>query len=212
MGQEKEKKTPETVTREVRALPVTFEIREAKEGEAEKRTLSGSIKYDSDSAEMRDWYGDAFIETISPGAFDDSLKVRGVVGLWSHRTDIVLGNTKSGTLRLDNKAKELRFELDIPETTAGNDAWELIKRGDVDGVSFGMKVTKDKWSSEKRDTGRVYKRTILNAELYEISPVAFPAYPDNDVAVRSLEEYKSQEKRAATEYVKRKLSLELDLL
>lgn len=191
---------------------MTLEVREKTEGDTNKRTIAGAIKYNTESAEMRDWWGDTFVEEISPGAFDDSLKVRGVVGLWSHRTDIVLGNTKSGTLRLDNTDKELRFELDIPDTSAGNDAWALIKRGDVDGVSFGMIVTKDKWSSEKRGEQRIYKRTILNAELYEISPVAFPAYPANEVSVRSLEEFKAQEKRAADEYRKRKLLMELDLI
>ncbi|WP_134705099.1 HK97 family phage prohead protease [Ammoniphilus sp. YIM 78166] len=203
-----EKKTKET--KEIRALPLALEIRAA--GEDGKRTISGAIKYSTESSEMRDWWGDTFVEEIAPGAFDDSLKVRGVVGLWSHDTSQVLGNTKSNTLRLDNSDKELRFELDIPDTSVGNDAWELIKRGDVDGVSFGMRVTKDKWSSEKRGEKRIYKRSILNAELFEISPVAFPAYPANEVSVRSFDEYREGQKRAADEYRKRILSLELELM
>ncbi|EOA3906082.1 HK97 family phage prohead protease [Bacillus cytotoxicus] len=198
-------------TKEIRALPMTIEIREANEEEG-KRTISGAIKYNTESAEMRDWWGDTFVEEIAEGAFDESLKVRDVVGLWSHDTSQVLGNTKSNTLRIEDDKKELRFELDIPNTTVGNDAWELIKRGDVDGVSFGMKVIKDKWSSEERENGKLYKRSILNAELYEISPVAFPAYPANEVNVRSLDDFKANEKRAANEYRKRKLALELELL
>lgn len=196
--------------KEIRALPTTIEIRAA-EGEDGKRTITGAIKYNTESAEMRDWWDDTFVEEIDKEAFKDSLANRNVVGLWSHDTSQVLGNTKSGTLRLTNMESELRFELDIPNTTAGNDAWELIQRGDVDGVSFGMKVTKAKWSSEKRGEKRIYKRTILNAELFEISPVAFPAYPANNVAVRGLEEFKREEQRAADQYEKEKLSLELDL-
>ncbi|WP_245809656.1 HK97 family phage prohead protease [Cohnella massiliensis] len=197
-------------TKEIRALPVTFEVRE-NESEDGKRTITGAIKYNTESAEMRDYWGDVFVETIDKEAFKDSLAARNVVGLWSHDAAQVLGNTKSGTLRLTNMENELRFELDIPNTTVGNDAWELIQRGDVDGVSFGMKVTKDKWSSEKRDNGRIYRRNILNAELYEISPVAFPAYPANEVAARSLEEFKAEEQRAADRFEKEKLLLELDL-
>ncbi|CUB50914.1 Caudovirus prohead protease [Bacillus subtilis] len=197
--------------KEIRALPMTIEVREINEDEG-KRTISGSIKYNNESAEMRDWWGDTFVEEIAEGAFDESLKVRDVVGLWSHDTSQVLGNTKSKTLRIENDKKELRFELDIPNTTVGNDAWELIKRGDVDGVSFGMKVTKDKWSSEERENGKLYKRSILNAELYEISPVAFPAYPTNEVSVRSLDDFKAGEKRVADEFRKRKLQIELELI
>lgn len=202
------KTTPQA--KEIRALPMSLEVRESAEGEV--RTITGSIKYSEESEEMRDYWGDTFVEELAEGAFDESLRVRDVVGLWSHDTSQVLGNTKSGTLRITNDKKELRFELDIPATSVGNDAWELIKRGDVDGVSFGMRVTKNKWSSEERDGKKVYKRSILNAELYEISPVAFPAYPANEVSVRSLEDYKAEEKRSSTEYRKRKLELELELL
>ncbi len=108
--------------KEIRALPMTIEVREVNEDEG-KRTISGSIKYNNESAEMRDWWGDTFVEEIAEGAFDESLKVRDVVGLWSHDTSQVLGNTKSKTLRIENDKKELRFELDIPNTTVGNDAW-----------------------------------------------------------------------------------------
>lgn len=201
----------ETVQKkEIRALPVALEIRQT-EGEDGKRTITGAIKYETDSADMRDWYGDTFVEQVAAGAFSDSIQSRGVVGLWSHHTGQVLGNTKSGTLRVFDGAKELRFELDIPDTTAGNDAWALIQRGDVDGVSFGMKVTKDKWSSEKRGDLKIYKRSILNAELYEISPVAFPAYPANEVSARSLDDFKADEQRAADQFEKEKMLLELEL-
>lgn len=196
--------------KEIRAMPVTLEIREA-DGDDGKRTITGSIKYNTESAEMRDWADDIFVEEIDKEAFKDSISSRNVVALWSHDTSQILGNTKAGTLRLTNMETELRFELDIPDTQAGNDAWTLIKRGDVDGVSFGMKVRKAKWSSEKRGDKRIYKRTILNAELFEISPVAFPAYPANEVSARGLEEFKREEQRAADQYEKEKLSIELDL-
>ena len=191
-------------------MPVTLEIREAADGEA--KSVAGAIKYSTESEEMTDWWGDSFVEELAPRAFEKSLQKRNVVGLWSHDTGQVLGNTKNGTLRLQDSEECLGFEMDIPNTTAGNDAWTLLKRGDVDGVSFGMIVAKDKWSKTKHDERDVYKRTILDADLYEISPVAFPAYPANEVKVRSLEEFKAKEKRAADEYRKQKLSLELELL
>lgn len=203
-----------TTTKEIRTLPVKIEVR-AGDGEEEKRTIAGSIKYNTESVEMKDFWGDTFVEEIASGAFDESLKTRDVVGLWSHDPAKVLGSTKSGSLRIENTKDELRFELDIPNTSAGNDAWELIKRGDVDGVSFGMKVTKNKWTSEMRGNKKVYKRSILSAELYEISPVAFPAYPANEVSTRELEglkEFKEQEKLNSPEFRKRKLEIELELM
>jgi hypothetical protein len=83
----------------------------------------------------------------------------------------------------------------------------------VDGVSFGFKVRTNgaKWSRFERDGKKIYRRTVLDADLFEISPVAFPAYPANEVSARSLEEFKASEKRAADQYEKEKMLLELDL-
>ncbi len=193
--------------REIRALPVTLEVRQADDNG--KRTIAGKIKYNTESAEMRDWWGDKFVEELAAGCFDESLKTRAVVGLWSHDTTQVLGNTKAGTLRVNSDTTGLNFELDLPDTRAGNDAWESIRRGDVDGVSFGMRVTKDKWSQ----VDQVYKRTILDAELYEISPVAFAAYPSNEVACRSLKEYKlTLTECRKSKLLRELLTLELELL
>lgn len=87
-------------TKEVRALPVTLEVRQA--GDNGSRTITGSILYNTESKVMRDIWGDAFVEELTAGCFDESLKTRNVVGLWSHDVSQVLGNTKAGTLRLES--------------------------------------------------------------------------------------------------------------
>lgn len=190
-----------------------LEIRAA-EGDQSKHSISGAIKYDSESHVMRDWYGEDFVEVIAPGAFAEYLRDNPTVSLWCHRTDQILGNTKSGTLRVFDGPTELRFELDLPNNSWGNDARESIQRGDVDGVSFGFNVRTngDRWSKIERDGKKLYKRTILNASLPEISPTPFAAYPENEVSVRSLEDFKASEQRAADQYEKEKLLMELDLL
>lgn len=163
---------------------------------------------------MQDWYGDEFFEVIAPGAFSEYMKEYSTLSLWCHRTDQILGNTKSGTLRLFDGVSELRFELDLPNSSWGNDAYESLQRGDVDGVSFGFNVRTngDRWSKVERDGKTIYKRTVLQATLPEISMTPFAAYPANEVSVRSLEDFKAEEQRATTEYQKRKLALELDLI
>ncbi|MGG6311573.1 HK97 family phage prohead protease [Paenibacillus macerans] len=211
---ELEKKTPKMTEPEKRILATKIEVRAAEEGGAGKRTIVGSIKYDSESQVMQDWYGDKFVEVISPGAFSEYLRENPTLSLWCHRTDQILGNTKPGTLRLFDSETELRFELDLPNSSWGNDAYESIDRGDVDGVSFGFNVLPggDKWSKIEANGETIYKRTVMKATLPEISPTPFAAYPANEVNVRSLEEFKSQEQRAESEYRKRKLLLELDLM
>ena len=42
--------------REIRALPVPLEVRQV--DDTGKRTIAGTIKYNTQSVEMRDWWGD----------------------------------------------------------------------------------------------------------------------------------------------------------
>ncbi len=175
--------------REIRSLPVTLETRAEENG---KRTIAGQVPYGIESEVLRDVFGDNFVEELAPGCFDESLKIRDVVALWSHDTSQVLGGTKNRTLRLTSNEERLLFDLDLPDTQTGRDAWESIRRGDVDGVSFGMVVKRDKWSVVKRDGQEVYKRTILEAELWEISPAVFAAYSASAVTCRSLEAHKER--------------------
>lgn len=193
--------------------PVNLEFREAPGADGQPiRTIVGTVRYNSESVVMTDWFGDKFVEEFAAGAFDRSLRETPVVALWCHRTDQVLGNTGPGTLRLQSDAEGLHFEDDMPNTTVGNDAWESIKRRDVAGVSFGFNAVKDAWSRIERNGETIYKRTVLEANLYEISPTPFAAYPENDVSCRSLDAFRESVKAKEQEQRAKKLAIELELL
>lgn len=155
---------------------------ETRADDAGKTTIAGyAARFESLSVSFGGW----FKEKIRAGAFAESLKKNNVRALWNHNMDMVLGSTKAGTLRLKEDDKGLRFELDLPDTQAGKDAAISIKRGDVDGVSFGFRILKQEW--DEKDPKNVV-RTLVEVDLREISPTAFPAYPSTSVKVRSVEE------------------------
>ena len=52
----------------------------------------------------------------------------------AHDPSRLLARTKSGTLRLEEDSKGLRFELDLPDTTEGRDLLALAERGDIGGM------------------------------------------------------------------------------
>ena len=131
-----------------------------------------------------------FREKIAPGAFAETIKSDDVRALWNHSPNHVLGRTKSGTLTLSEDDRGLAFEVDVAETQTGNDALVSIRRGDVDDMSFGFIVTEDEWEQE---SGGMATRTLKAVTLLDVSPVAFPAYPETDVAVRSLDAWKASE-------------------
>ena len=114
-----------------------------------------------------------FIEKIAPGAFRGSLKQRNDIKLlWNHDTGQVLGSTRAGTLSLIEDERGLRVKAQLPNTTLGRDTAELIRRGDVDSMSFGFSVPRngDSWNSDGTE------RTLNQVRLHEVSIVAFPAY------------------------------------
>ncbi|RIK35690.1 MAG: HK97 family phage prohead protease [Chloroflexi bacterium] len=86
-----------------------------------------------------------FREKIAPGAFAGSLQ-DDVRALWNHETGIVLGRTKSGTLRLAEDDVGLAIEID-PPSSAGNYI-ETIERGDVDQMSFAFRTLEQTWDED----------------------------------------------------------------
>lgn len=143
-----------------------------------KRTLVGYASVFNSDAKIGDWY----IERVAPGAFDAAL-ASDVRALVDHDWGRVIGRTKSGTLRLSVDARGLLAEIDVPDTTEGRDLMVLVERGDISGMSFGFRVTKQEWD----ESGETPVRTILGVDLFEVSAVAFPAYEDTTLAKRSLD-------------------------
>lgn len=170
-----------TETRELATQQI--EIREGDDG---NRTLTGyAVKWEQKSVVMG--YYRKFREQFRQGSFLESLQKDDQRFLWSHDTSKVLGRTKNNTLRLAEDSIGLRFELDLPKTTLGNDTYETIKRGDVDGVSFGFTMISEEIEEPDDD---LMLRTVTKARLLEVSAVAFPAYPDSEVSARGYDPYK----------------------
>lgn len=125
-------------------------------------------------------------EIVDPGAFSKTLGAD-VRALFNHDPNIVLGRTKSKTLSLRVDNRGLYVEIDPPDTQVARDLMKSMERGDVDQMSFGFRTVKDKWH---RDEDGMTIRTLLEVELFDVSPVTMPAYPDTTIALRSLEKSK----------------------
>ncbi len=124
-----------------------------------------------------------FTESIRRGAFARSLaKPENISALFDHDRRSLLGRVESGTLELKEDSRGLWFGVDLPATTAGNDLAVLVERGDVAGASFAFRTLKDEWDM----TGSIPHRQLLDVELHEITITADPAYPDTEVAKRSM--------------------------
>lgn len=171
--------------REVRAfrLPIELRVEDGKEGGLP--SIRGHAAVFNELSE--DLGG--FREIIMPGAFDSALD-RGddVRALVDHDPSKIIGRAKAGTLTLNVDSKGLRVKIDPPDTSVGRDIVESIRRNDVDAMSFGFRTLSDNWRME--DGEQI--RELLDVELLDVSPVSFPAYPQTEVAVRSLKQWQNE--------------------
>ena len=159
----------------------TAEIRADDDG----RTLTGyAAVFDSDSVDLG-----GFIETIAPGAFARALKRSDVVATFNHDPSALLGRVPD-SLRLWEDNRGLGYNVDLladdPLSTA---VAARVRRKDLRGSSFSFALKPDgsgeEWTTDEK--GRVRRRIVEFAELFDVGPVTFPAYESTRVAARSLE-------------------------
>lgn len=134
--------------------------------------------------------GGYFREQVAPGAFSEAIGRDDVRALFNHNPDYVLGRNKAGTLRMAEDDVGLAVEIDPPDTQLARDLMVSMERGDITQMSFGFYVRKQKW---EEDEDGVVTRTLVDVELFDVSPVTYPAYPTTDVAVRSLTEWRQSD-------------------
>jgi uncharacterized protein len=132
------------------------------------------------NSETELWEG-AF-EEVAPNAFKDSLENKDIFCLDNHDTRAVLGSTGSKTLELKSDEKGLwgKVLLDLEDPIAKS-AYRKIQTGKVKGCSFGFYPIREE--TINKEDGSI-KWRILEAELFEVSITAFPAYPQTDINAR----------------------------
>lgn len=159
-----------------------FQIR----AEGDGMTFHGyAAVFNSDSNPLPFWG----TERIAPGAFTKTLaeaekKNRNLRMFVNHNSDLLLASTRNGSLRLSEDKVGLKVEADLPDTTLGRDTAALLRRGDVDSMSFGFTPVK---YDTKTDEDGIERTTHTEVNLWEVSPVtSWPAYDATSAFVRHL--------------------------
>lgn len=104
-------------------------------------------------------------DVIAKGAYQKTIKENGerVRYLWQHKMDKPIGKIKE----MYEDDKGLMFVAEIPKTTLGNDALELMKAGIVTENSVGILPIQKQMKDGFRE--------ITEVKLYEISAVTLAA-------------------------------------
>ena len=149
----------------------SFRIEAREQG---SRTVSGyGSVFNSQSEDL------GFIETIDPNAItDETIKRSDVFATLNHDMDKILARCKygSGSLELKCDDKGLYYRFDAPNTDLGDELLEYLNRGEIDSSSFAFTVKRDEWKNG--DDGKHYRRILEIDQIFDISPVFCPAYPE----------------------------------
>ena len=164
----------------------SFEITYRSKKDNNKKIIQGyAVVFDS-WTDISSW-GEIWKECIRKGAFTQSLKKNSILALYNHDFNNVLAR-KDVNMKLVEDDKGLYFEIELPDTTQGNDLYELIDKGIVNQCSFSGYVRKNLWSE---DNGGNVLREILEIDLIEITITPIPAYEVTEAEVKRSREIKS---------------------
>lgn len=152
-------------------------------------TLRGrAILYNTPSSDCGGW-----VDVFKPGCFGDYSK-QDILALIDHNSNLIVGRTSNGRLRLEEDGEGIWSELDMSNTSYARDTIQLIDDMTVKGMSFGCFILESEWDL---NTSPLPTQYVTKAELIEVTITGNPSYLETSIAVRhSLEEARKNADRA----------------
>jgi uncharacterized protein len=181
----------------------TIAVMELRAQDGEKPTMEGYAARFNVPADLG-----YFIEIIEPGFFDEVLD-NDIRALWNHDANFVLGRVSASTLELKQDDKGL-YQITYPPVVEplaaqwAKDAMVSVKRGDVKEMSFAFTV-KSRWRGDPADgdewirrDGKTYRFLKKGGcrELFDVSPVTYPAYSETSVSASTRSRFEQFEKES----------------
>lgn len=191
--------------KQTRFIPIEdcgLQVREPQDGQTESRTIEGTpIVFGVRSVNLTPWSESREVyEVLEPGCLTNDLLQRSDVILNLNHSNMVpdvLGRCRNGkgTLSLELRENKVECRCDLPRTNNANDALELMRRGDITGMSFAFE---DDWqdsengvsyerTGEIHDGKEIWLRHVKRITgLYDVAIVTHPAYEQTSVGTRDV--------------------------
>lgn len=172
----------------------------------EKLIVEGrAITFESPTV-LYEFDGVQYKEIIDRTALDNA-DLTDVPFKYNHSSQImVMARTRNKTLEFTLDSTGLWIRAELADTSAGRDMYELIKRGDVDKMSFAFTVLESSYNKETH-TRRISKIK----RIWDVSAVDTPAYQDTFISARSFFEAEAERERITAEAVNRAAQLQVRL-
>jgi len=177
---------------DVRTIQMEMRVEKPETGEPPK-IVGYAAMFESLSQDLG-----GFVEKIRRGAFAKSLDSGADVrALFNHDSNLILGRTTAGTLKVREDDQGLAIEIIPPDTSYARDLLVSLERGDISQMSFAFRTKVEEWDTTREPA----LRTLVEVELFDVSPVTYPAYTQTSVSVRS--QLESLERERALECLSR---------
>ncbi len=156
-----------------------------------------------------EYSGYKYFETVDRNAFEGA-DLSDVCFKYNHGdVAMILARTRNKTLILAADDHGLAIQADIADTSTGKDVYELIRRGDLDKMSFAFTVEKQKVEYDER--AKTCIRTILKFDkIFDVAVVDFPAYDGTEISTveaRGAEYFRKLEEEMREQEERKKLLL-----
>lgn len=140
-----------------------------------------------------EWSGWKYMEVIDRNAFNGA-DMSDTVFKYNHGdVAMILARASNNTLTMNTDDKGLRISADIIDTNNGTDVYKLIKRGDLNKMSFAFTVKSERTEVDKEN--KIYTCTIIVFDkIYDVAVVDFSAYDGISMQARSKEYFIDLEK------------------
>lgn len=196
------KKTTLTQKRTIALACSDLRVREA--GDGSSRVVEGyALKFGVRSRMLCDWW-ENYYEVLEPGSLDmATLKRQDIKLTLFHDRQLVLARSNKGKGTLEYGVDEVGvwFRADMPHTSDGDKALELVARGDIAGCSFIYSTSEDDPTAvsyerlpEKDEQGEdVLLRHVHRIErVYDFTLTTDPAYEQTNVTRREVENFSEE--------------------
>ena len=169
------------MTTQIRNLNGEVRFTPADEGETGGVLEGYALRFNELSLPLRMGFR-MFRERIAPDA--DIRYESDLLADWSHDSSRPLARLNNG-LTVTRDSSGLKVRIELPDTSAGRDAYELARRGIVTGMSFVFRNENYDWI-EPRNEDDPFEAILRGFDLISVAPVAQPAYPTTTLGARGL--------------------------
>lgn len=170
----------------LRTLEVRTAVIENPDDEGKMIIEGKAICYEEETI-LFEYDGVQYKEVIRAGAFDGA-DTRYCYLKYNHSDNIMaMARVKNGTLQIFTRDDGVYFRAELANTTAGRDLYELVKRGDIDKMSFAFTIKEESYDEVE------HRWTVNKIDIvYDFAAVTVPAYDNTDLYSRRFDDVEAR--------------------